>query len=103
MSIRLLIAEDHDLVREALRVTFQNTDIAVVAKATGGHEAVRLAEPPIASDNTFRSDTPLGRPGFLVPHVLGLSPYCPGGFRHAKKGCIPDLQRIVGYGKIRPS
>jgi len=44
MSIRLLIVEDHDLVREALRVTFRNTDVAVVAEATGGREAVRLAD-----------------------------------------------------------
>ena len=42
MTIRLLIAEDHDLVREGLRITFEETEIEVVGEATTGSEAVRL-------------------------------------------------------------
>jgi DNA-binding NarL/FixJ family response regulator len=43
MTIRLLIAEDHDLVREGLRITFEETEIDVIGEATTGSDAVRLA------------------------------------------------------------
>lgn len=39
MSIRLLIADDHDLMREALRLMFEDTEVDVVAEATDGLEA----------------------------------------------------------------
>ena len=47
MTIRLLIADDHDWIREGLRAVFQPTEIEVVAEATTGEEAVSLA---LASD-----------------------------------------------------
>jgi DNA-binding NarL/FixJ family response regulator len=37
------MAEDHDLVREGLRATFDETEIDVVGEATTGEDAVRLA------------------------------------------------------------
>ena len=43
MTIRLHIAEDHELVREGLRATFEYTEIDVVGEATTGSEAIRLA------------------------------------------------------------
>lgn len=43
MKIKILIADDHPLLREALRNTFeQNKDIEVVAEACDGNEAIRL-------------------------------------------------------------
>jgi DNA-binding NarL/FixJ family response regulator len=39
MSIRLLIADDHDLMREGLRLTFEVTEVQVVAEASDGQEA----------------------------------------------------------------
>jgi DNA-binding NarL/FixJ family response regulator len=43
MSIRLLIAEGHALVREGLRGAFEHTDIQVAGEAATGDEAIRLA------------------------------------------------------------
>jgi DNA-binding NarL/FixJ family response regulator len=42
MSIRLLIADDHQVVREGLVGLLAGTQIEVVAQATTGEEAVRL-------------------------------------------------------------
>jgi len=39
MTIRLMIVDDHDLVREGLRLTFEGTDVEVVAEAADGQEA----------------------------------------------------------------
>lgn len=39
MSIRLLIADDHDLMREGLRLTFEGTEVQVVTEAIDGQEA----------------------------------------------------------------
>jgi len=43
MAIRLLIADDHELVREGLRSAFEHTEIEVVAEASNGEDAIRLA------------------------------------------------------------
>lgn len=43
MTIRLLIADDHDLVREGLRATFTHTEIDIVGEATKCQEAIQLA------------------------------------------------------------
>jgi len=43
MAIRLLVADDHELVREALRYTFLDTGIEIVAEAATCEAAVRLA------------------------------------------------------------
>src|SRR5438045_1394996 len=43
MTIRLLIADDHEVVRTGLASLMQGTEIDVVAEATNGHDAVRLA------------------------------------------------------------
>jgi two-component system NarL family response regulator len=43
MTIRIVLADDHRLVREALRVTLEReSDFLVVGEATDGHVAVRL-------------------------------------------------------------
>lgn len=43
MPIRILIADDHDVVREGLRYAFLSTDVEVVAEAADGAQAVRYA------------------------------------------------------------
>ena len=50
-SIRILIADDHDLIRAGLKATFRGTEIEVVAEAATGEAAVELArdaEPDLA-------------------------------------------------------
>ena len=42
MSIRLLIADDHEVVRCGLKTLVQGTDIEVIAEAATGEEAIRL-------------------------------------------------------------
>lgn len=45
MTIRVLLADDHDMVREALRqIIDERSDMAVVADARDGREAVSLAK-----------------------------------------------------------
>ena len=43
MTIRVLVADDHDVVLGGLRALFQGTEITIVAEAKTGNEAVRLA------------------------------------------------------------
>jgi DNA-binding NarL/FixJ family response regulator len=43
MAIRLLVAEDHEWVREGLRAIMTNTEIEVAGEAITGHEAIDLA------------------------------------------------------------
>jgi len=40
MSIQVLIADDHQVVREGLRCLFKNTEISIVAEAADGTQAV---------------------------------------------------------------
>lgn len=48
MSIRLMIVDDHELVREGLRLTFEGTDVEVVAEAADGLEAFeKLKQHPV--------------------------------------------------------
>ncbi|HID75049.1 MAG TPA: response regulator transcription factor [Planctomycetaceae bacterium] len=42
-AIRLLVADDHEMVRVGLRVMLSDTDIRVVAEASTGEDAVRQA------------------------------------------------------------
>jgi DNA-binding NarL/FixJ family response regulator len=44
MSIRLLVADDHEVVRTGLRSLFQGTDIVVAFEAESGEEAVNRAK-----------------------------------------------------------
>lgn len=39
MQVQLLIADDHDLVREGLRMTFAGSGIEIVAEASIGEDA----------------------------------------------------------------
>jgi DNA-binding NarL/FixJ family response regulator len=43
MSIKLLIADDHEVVRSGLKSILNGTDIKIVAEASTGEQAVRLA------------------------------------------------------------
>jgi DNA-binding NarL/FixJ family response regulator len=43
MSIALLIADDHEVVRAGLKSLFQDTDIQIVAEADSGNSALKLA------------------------------------------------------------
>jgi DNA-binding NarL/FixJ family response regulator len=43
MSIKLLIADDHEVVRSGLKTILAGTDIKIVAEASTGEQAVRLA------------------------------------------------------------
>jgi len=48
MTIRLLIVDDHDLVREGLRLMFEGTEVDVVAEAADGQEAFeKLSNQPV--------------------------------------------------------
>jgi DNA-binding NarL/FixJ family response regulator len=43
MSIKLLIADDHEVVRYGLRSLMADTDIEIVGEATTGEEAIQMA------------------------------------------------------------
>jgi two-component system nitrate/nitrite response regulator NarL len=48
MTIRLLIVDDHSLVREGLRMAFEGTDIEIVAEAVDGQDAFeKLQQLPV--------------------------------------------------------
>ncbi len=44
MSIRVLVADDHEVVRTGLSSLLEDTEIEIVAQAAGGTEAVELAK-----------------------------------------------------------
>jgi DNA-binding NarL/FixJ family response regulator len=51
MPIRVLIADDHTVVRQALRLLLEREGFEVVAEATDGHQAIRAvreSEPDVA-------------------------------------------------------
>ena len=43
MTINAIIADDHELVREALQVRLQRMDVQIVAEAINGQQVVDLA------------------------------------------------------------
>src|SRR6266581_2751987 len=43
MPIKVLLADDHQVVRQALRVLLENEGLEVVGEAANGHQAVRLS------------------------------------------------------------
>jgi DNA-binding NarL/FixJ family response regulator len=44
MPTRILLADDHQIIRQGLRKLLENEGFAVVGEAANGHEAVRLAQ-----------------------------------------------------------
>ncbi len=44
MAVRILLADDHELVREGIRALLEREGFQVVGQAADGHEAVRLAK-----------------------------------------------------------
>ncbi len=84
MSIKLLIADDHEVVRAGLKTLLAGTDIKVVAEASSGEQAVRLAlkhEPDLVLMDIRMPEgdglNALGRIKLDCPHmpVLILSTY----------------------------
>jgi DNA-binding NarL/FixJ family response regulator len=43
MPIKVLVADDHEVLRSGLKALFEGTDIKVVAEASNGRDALRLA------------------------------------------------------------
>ena len=43
MSIKLLVADDHEVVRCGLRSLFADTDVEIIGEATSGEETVQMA------------------------------------------------------------
>jgi DNA-binding NarL/FixJ family response regulator len=43
MAVDILLADDHVIFRQALRVVLEREELAVLAEASNGHEAVQLA------------------------------------------------------------
>ena len=43
MSIRVLIVDDHEVVRNGLRALADGTDVDIIAEAESGEDGVRLA------------------------------------------------------------
>jgi DNA-binding NarL/FixJ family response regulator len=44
MAIRILLVDDHEVVRRGLKSLFEGTDINVVAEASNGQDALKLAK-----------------------------------------------------------
>ena len=44
MAIRVLLVDDHEIVRRGLKSLFEGTDIHVVAEASNGHDALKLTK-----------------------------------------------------------
>lgn len=44
MSIRVIVADDHEVVRSGIRSIVENTEIEVIGEASDGEEAIRLAK-----------------------------------------------------------
>ena len=44
MSVKLLIADDHEVIRTGLATLLEGSDIQIVGQATSGKEAIKLAE-----------------------------------------------------------
>lgn len=44
MSLRILLADDHPMVREGLRAILEREGMKVVAEASNGHQAIQLTE-----------------------------------------------------------
>jgi DNA-binding NarL/FixJ family response regulator len=72
MTIRLLIADDHELVREGLRATFAHTRIEVMGEATSCAEAIRLAN-DVPADVLLLDVSMPGGDGFeVLRHVRSI-------------------------------
>lgn len=63
MSIRVLVADDHEVVRRGLKTLFQDTDIEIVAEASNGKEAV---------DRTMQHKPDVVLMDIRMPNVDGL-------------------------------
>jgi DNA-binding NarL/FixJ family response regulator len=109
MSIKILIADDHEVVRCGLRSLFADTDVKIVAEARSGEEATKLAakhKPDVALLDIRMADgdglTSLGRIKLDYPEmpILMFSTYdnptyvaravALGASGYVLKGCTKD-------------
>jgi two-component system response regulator NreC len=44
MAVRVLLADDHEIVRQGLRILLEREGFQVIGEASNGHEAVKLCE-----------------------------------------------------------
>ena len=58
MAIRVLLADDHEVVRRGLKSLFEGTDIQVVAEASSGHEALKLVKEKKWTSSCWTSGCP---------------------------------------------
>lgn len=80
MAIQLLIADDHELVRDGLRMTLEGTDVQIVAEAADGREAfealqqhdidVSLVDISMPYADGFEFLELVRRAGIVVPVVM---------------------------------
>jgi DNA-binding NarL/FixJ family response regulator len=80
MQLRLLIADDHDLIREGLRMTFAGSGIVIVAEATNGEEAfdklqqhavdVALVDVRMPESDGYRVLEMIRQAGHSIPVVM---------------------------------
>lgn len=107
MPIALLIADDHELVREGLRQTFARTDVAVVAEAATVDEARRLALEPgidvVLLDVSWCRDETLRADGFaLLEEILAARAQLPVLMYSIRDGrdCIERCRRLGAAGYL---
>ena len=74
MPVRLVLADDHVLVRQGLRALLESHGLVVAAEAADGHEAVRL----VRSENPDVAVLDIGMPRFNgLNAALELARACP--------------------------
>lgn len=74
MTIRLLIAEDHELLRQGLRAIFENTEIEVVGEAGNVADAIDRALSDDADVMLLDINMPGGDGFDVLEAVLGAKP-----------------------------
>ena len=77
MPIRLLIADDHEVVRVGLRELMKDSDIAVVAEASTGEEAVRLSREVSPQVLLLDIIMPQGDGLTVLPRIKAEMPHLP--------------------------
>lgn len=96
-SIRLLIVDDHDLVREGLRAVFLNTEIRIVAEAVDGDAAISMVAEQEVGVVLLDISLP-DRNGFdLLEQIKFLKPDLPV-LMHSVHGTPHHVQRANALG-----
>jgi DNA-binding NarL/FixJ family response regulator len=102
-KVRVLIAEDHETVREGLKLILENEpDLEVVGEAADGHEALRLAR-ELLPDVALMDISMPGWDGLQA--TRGLQESCPqvrvlALTRHADYGFLTEMLRAGAKGYV---